>query len=404
MTHAQELVVLPSLRANVHEDGRVRITRKFLDGMQRYADRWPGPVTAILHPEAATQSGNLDDVLVDTARLNFDLRVIPFDSHELKNAIRSAAIVQGGGDFRLNYLPEFCKASGIPYIFVSEYTLRTRNQIIKAETPNPARRLRRYVWAWNQERKNRRGVALSAGVQCNGVPTFKDYQPLNDNALLYFDSRIKPEMLPRSPTVVGRLRPYDKSRPMRLAFSGRLNRMKGADDLLQVAKHLRALSVPFILDVCGDGDLMPDLRREVERNELREFVRLRGVLDFESELVPFIRDEVDLFVCCHRQGDPSCTYVETLACGVPIVGYDNEALAGLLERCPAGWHTKMGETKALAQRIAELRDTPEALIDAAVRGLDFARGHTADETFEARIQHMLTLSRSSSRMRLAASA
>jgi len=402
MAQSRELVVLASLRANVRADGKVRITRKFLDGMQRYADRWPGPVTAILHPEAAAQSGNLDDVIVDHADLGFDLRVIPFDSPELLRAIESASVVQGGGDFRLNHLPAFCKRKDIPYVFVSEYTLRTRKQIIKAETPDPVRRLRRYVWAWNQERSNRSGVALSAGVQCNGIPTFKEYQPLNRNTLLYFDSRISADMLPAKPRLIERTREYSKGRPIRLAFSGRLNRMKGADDLLLVAAHLRALNVPFVLDICGDGDLMPALRNEIERGGLAAFVRARGVLDFESELVPFMRDEIDLFVCCHRQGDPSCTYVETFACGVPIVGYDNEAFVGLLGSCAAGWHTPMGDPRALAQMIAKLREAPERLVDAAIRGLEFARQHTADATFEARARHMLELSRAERSTALAA--
>lgn len=39
---------------------------------------------------------------------------------------------------------------------------------------------------------------------------------------------------------------------------------------------------------------------------------------------------------CHRQGDPSCTYLETYACGMPIVGYNNQAHQGILASNNAG--------------------------------------------------------------------
>jgi colanic acid/amylovoran biosynthesis glycosyltransferase len=396
MPRSPELIILASLRANVRSDGSVRITRKFLDGMDRYASLWPGRVTAILHPESSPQSGNLDDVLVEGAALNFDLRVLPFDGAELLDVLRQADVVQGGPDYLLNHVPAFCKEAGVAYVFVSEYTLKTRNQIVRANTSNPIRRARRYFWEWNQERRNRANVIASAAIQCNGVPTFEQYAPLNRNTLLFFDSRIDPGMIPQQSNLVSRIARLKQGDPIRLAFSGRLNRMKGADDLIRVAAALREMKVPFTLDICGDGEVAPLLRSQAARLGISDIVRLRGVLDFETELVPFVRDEIDLFVCCHRQGDPSCTYVETLACGVPIVGYDNEALLGLTRHCAGAWCTPMDDVKALATLIAELRAQPERLLSAATEGLAFARQHTADTSFQARVQHMIALVREQS--------
>src|SRR5262249_16164737 len=98
--------------------------------------------------------------------------------------------------------------------------------------------------------------------------------------------------------------------------------------------------------------------------------------------------ETDLFVCCHRQGDPSCTYVETMACGVPIVGYGNEAWEGLARVSGAGWVTPVGEPIKLAERIAALERDRSALSNAAHAALDFARSHSFEKTFPRRVEHL----------------
>ncbi len=106
-----------------------------------------------------------------------------------------------------------------------------------------------------------------------------------------------------------RLESFAAGRPIRLAFSGRLIAMKGADHLPRIAAELRRLGVPFEMTICGDGDLRPKIATEVARAGLDACVKLPGVLDFAQQLTPLLQDEIDLFVCPHRQGDPSCTYL-----------------------------------------------------------------------------------------------
>jgi glycosyltransferase involved in cell wall biosynthesis len=107
--------------------------------------------------------------------------------------------------------------------------------------------------------------------------------------------------------------------------------------------------------------------------------------------MPTVRDAVDLFVCCHRQGDPSCTYLETLACGVPIVGYGNEAFEGLMRHCPAGESVPMNDWTAMASVIEKLARDPRRFAKMARIGLAFAREHTFEHEFKRRIEHMAQL-------------
>jgi glycosyltransferase involved in cell wall biosynthesis len=112
-------------------------------------------------------------------------------------------------------------------------------------------------------------------------------------------------------------------------------------------------------------------------------------MDFETELVPFVKEWADVFVCPHRQGDPSCTYLETLGCGVPIVGYANEAFAGLVQHSQAGWLVPLDQPRRLASTIAELAADRAAIAAASARALDFGRRHRFETTFAARTQHLL---------------
>jgi glycosyltransferase involved in cell wall biosynthesis len=155
-----------------------------------------------------------------------------------------------------------------------------------------------------------------------------------------------------------------------------------------VAAHLKRLGVPFTMTICGDGEYLPRLRADISRKGVADRVTLKGVLDFKTELVPFVTNETDLFVCCHRQGDPSCTYLETMACGVPIAGYGNEAWGGLARIGGTGWVASVGDPIELAERIAALQRDRAALEQASRRALAFAREHSFEKTFRRRIEHL----------------
>ena len=385
------LVVVPSLNTSIEEDGRFRLTQKFVEGMRLTSSLWPGPTAAAMFLKSSGPSGNLDDVTYNAETLPFELRVINCEPDDIFSSVQDADVVQLGGDHRLRALPNFCERSRIPFVFVSEYTLRTCLQIIFADTFNPVLRMRRAIWAVRQEYHNRRAVRTASAVQCNGTPTYDIYSKIKTNTLLYFDSRIDKDMIAEAPSMASRVGSFDGNKPIRLAFSGRLNLMKGADDLIEVARILQEAKLPFVMDIFGDGPLNSAMHERIRRHSLLGKVSLKGVLNFSSELIPYIRDFVDLFVCCHRQGDPSCTSVETFACGVPIAGYANEALVGIIKRESVGWTVPMNDAAALARKVVELYNSPEEISRAAWTALAFARRHTFAGELKARIEQMINL-------------
>jgi len=386
MPNLGQLTLLPLLCGAATEDGRIVVTQKFLDGMERHARHWPGPVKAILEPcEAATH--NLDNVAVDPDELPFGLELMPYDAPRLTAEIARSELVLGGPDHRLPQLGALCRAYEVPCVFNTEYTLRTRLQIARIEEPHPLKLLKRSLWEANQERLTVQSLLGVAAVQCNGAPTYRQYRRFASDAFLYFDSRTDLTLFASEDELTARARRLAAGGPLTLAFSGRLHGMKGADHLADIARGLKRRNVPFRLLVAGDGPCAAGLRERIERERLDE-VELLGVLDFRTELMPLMRREVDLFVAPHRQGDPSCTYLETFAAGVPVVGYDNEAFAGLLEIAPSvGFRAPLGRPDALARCIAEL--DRRTLIEASHACLRFARQHEFESTFARRVEHLI---------------
>jgi colanic acid/amylovoran biosynthesis glycosyltransferase len=387
----RSLVVAPSLAAGIGPPNQIRLTSKFVSGMQAYMEHWDGPVTLLIEPDENAHSVNLDDVWVRMDELPFKVVLTRFDSEQAKKTMTEAGVVMGGTDHRMNHAAATCARAGVPFVLVTEYSLPTRLQIVDADDPVFWRRWRRRQWAVGQEKAIVATIRQAAGLQCNGTPTYDAYRELNGNTLLYFDSRVSQQMIPPEPGLAGRRFPFGPQRPIRLAFSGRLTAMKGADHLVKVAVALRELGVPFRMDIFGDGPLATSMAQEIKTHGLGSDVILGGVLDFASELMPRMRSEIDLFVCCHRQGDPSCTYLETLGCGVPIVGYANEAFAGLLRLCDGGRSVPMDDWKALAAEIARLSGNTEKLLSLAQAGLEFARSHSCESEFLARMNHVKSL-------------
>lgn len=378
-----ELLIVPHLRAHRAASGNLVSTQKFLEGTAEYAAHWPGKVTVavVVEPEP---DNNLDHREVRPGDWDFEVVEQPTDASKLVERMREAALVLLSPS-----LSHLAIEHGLPYVLVTENTLRTRCQMVMTTTRQVFRRVKRLLWEMLGEWRIRKGVAAAAGVQCNGFPTYEAYRRLNASSLLFFDTRVTSDDVIDPDVLNNRLLRMAENGPLRLLFSGRLIGIKGVDHLPQIADELRKRSVPFTMEICGGGDRAASIAERVKELGLSDCVTLRGVLDFSSALLPLVRESTDVFVCPHLQGDPSCTYLETMACGVPIVGYANEAWEPLAKLSEGGWQTPMKDPKALAARIAQLHQQREQIATASLAARAFAVQHTFEVTFQRRVEHLI---------------
>jgi colanic acid/amylovoran biosynthesis glycosyltransferase len=395
MSAPVELILLPSLRARVGANGNVLLTQKYLDGAAAYARAWPGPVTSLFRPSNAT-SWDMDVVEIAPGNCSDDghaVEMLPTDRHALEARLAHAALVFPFLAPSEEVTLEICRRLQVPVVFGTEYSAATERQIIDSETRNPLLRWRRKHWAAQAERVRLQMLCHAAGVQCSGTPTYDVYRQHNVNPLLFFDNRVPLADVLSEHEVMQKTQAMQTSMPLRLIFGGRLIAMKGVMDLPDVAAELRRLGVDFQLDIYGQGNLEPRLRKRISALDLQSRVRLQGVLDFKTGWLPQLRQHADVFVCCHPQGDPSSTYPEVMSCGVPIVGYDNEAFAGIVRESGSGWTSPVGDPIALAAMLAQLAGSRELLATAARQAVEFAREHAFERTYARRSAHLMECSR-----------
>jgi glycosyltransferase involved in cell wall biosynthesis len=395
MSSQRQLVIFANVKAIPLQSGRMVLAGRLLSGMAAHAKHWDGDVVCACEPAAATElDGNLDRALggdnveVDPRELGFELVVTDFDTPLSRQVLSRATVAMVGIGHRTTHLSRWGTELGVPVVYGTEYSLKTRLQAARAEVKNPLHLVRRSLWEMMLERRQQRAIRTALGVQCNGTPTYEIYRTINPNTMLYFDGRMDSDMLATPAEQAQRHQRMRSGEPLRLAWSGRLNRMKGADQLPRFAAELKALFVPFSLKIFGGGVLEGAIRREVSARGLDDCVEVKGFVDFYEVLTPFLRREVDIWVCPHLQGDPSGAYMEAFGDGLPIVGYANEAFSGMLKMVSAGRSVRLSDPSALAQAVADAHRDRERLIGWSEAALDYSTQHTFDKTFERRTQHI----------------
>jgi glycosyltransferase involved in cell wall biosynthesis len=233
----------------------------------------------------------------------------------------------------------------------------------------------------------------AAGLQCNGLPAYRRYGSLSPNSMLYFDTRLTSAMQITPAALADKQANMRKAAPLRLAFSGRLDRMKGVHTLVPLMRKLKERGVDFIFEIFGSGALTDELAAAAA-GDLAGKLILHGPVPFAEELVPAMKDRIDLFICPHPQGDPSCTYMETLGCGVPIIGFDNEAWAAMVEGQRFGEVIRMNEIDAMASVIQRLDRARDQLGVMAQEAALFSSTRTFEAVFADRLVHSREIAQS----------
>lgn len=393
LNSSHELIILPSLEARQGDNGGFILTQKYLDGAAEYARAWPGPVTSLV--DLTTDPGtDMDQVEAMPGTLETGLEARPQDKKALAARLEHAAVVLALLRPEEMATAALCHQINVPIVFIAEYTPKTETQIINETTPNLLRQIRRKVWIRNAERKRRLILQnYATGLQCSGTPSYDLYKSLSPNPMLFFDNRVRMADIIDDTFLTAKCDHLAKRVPLKLVFGGRITAMKGVLSLPRVAQALDRLKIPYQMDIFGSGDLEDALRQEISAGDLSNRVALHPPMDFRTGWIPLLKEKADLFVCCHPQGDPSSTYPEVMSCGVPIVGFANEALAGIIRESGAGQTVPIHDTEGLTKRIADLHNDRKELQKMSIRGRDFARRHCFEVTFSRRTTHLIEASR-----------
>jgi colanic acid/amylovoran biosynthesis glycosyltransferase len=369
-------------------DGMFHVDRKFHTGMQEYTRHFDVPILTV-HPELAPEAmaSIMDLVAIPEAELGYKVMTLrcvspnkpfPEEAARLRAAIAQSQLVYGGG-FGLRAM---CVANDVPYISILEYNLRT--DIVFAT--NGVDGLLRRVWRGLRAARYHLfdlipSMRTAAVLHCNGYPIFAEAAWFNPRRLLYLDSRMRTSMLISEEKLRKRLADR-RTRVPRLLFSGRLEPAKGALDVVKIAGEAALRDVPCEFIIYGQGSERAAMDQLVAERGLSDRVKIHGAVTY-PQLVE-LASECDLFVCCHVQDDPSCTYLESMGCGLPVVGYGNAMWKAMQAESHAGLVTKLGSTAETAEALRALLARPDELDALSLQALSFASAHTFEREFALR--------------------
>jgi colanic acid/amylovoran biosynthesis glycosyltransferase len=387
---ADMLVVIPGVPIG-RDSGRLFIDIKALEGLRMYAALWPGPVRCVFR-EGDVQAMNYGK-WCSPSELPFEVICVSPGARadDLAIYLRDAAVVSACADNHLDL--GFVDIQGARIVYTIEYTFQTRLAIARLEGGSLIGKAKGMIWSALTELKRRRAMRLAAAIQANGMPAFHSFRSAQRNDLLFFDTRLTAQLY------IGKADGDEKAdrlaarNPLRVAFSGRLDPMKGADHLIPVIAYLHGnLDCRVQFEIFGDGSLRESILLQIAQSNLQPWVKLHGPVDFAGELVPHLKESVDVFLCCHRQADPSCTYLETLGCGVPIVGYLNDAFKGVLELGGCGIGVPMDDVRGAAEAIKRLHLDRQLLGELTRGAVAVAGNHLFEDEFRTRVNHLREVS------------
>ncbi len=371
--------------ARIH-NGVFSVDRKFLLGMKAYAQAIPAPLVTV-HYERSPDAPTMDLNEVPLSELPYRVLILKVDRTQrpfpeeilrLREEIARGALVYSSEHIGA----EIARDLGIPYILVLEYDLSTQLTVMTSDVGSaPRRAVRAARCVWNYLARSIPDMRGAHSLHCNGYPIYDATRRYNGSSLLYLDSRMSLDMIVPRRDLEARLAAR-AGRPLRLLYSGRYERMKGATDAVRVAVECLRRGVDIEMHFYGQGSLREDMDRIATQAPRPGRIHIHDAIPY-PELVSISRT-FDLFVCCHIQNDPSCTYLESFGCGLPIVGYGNRMWRRLSECSGAGLASRLGRPALVADDVQRLASDFQLLSNLSERAVAFAQEHYYESEFGKR--------------------
>lgn len=172
-----------------------------------------------------------------------------------------------------------------------------------------------------------------------------------------------------------------------VSLIGRINRWKGHDRFLAIAKMLDRADTHYAIvgaPVFRDADFVDELRAFVEREGLTG--RVHFVPWLEDVRVAFAATDIN--VNCSEDEPFGRTLIEAAACGIPSIAFASGGTAEAVIDGETGFLVPAGDNLAFAAALTNYLDAPERLARAGAAARVFSRTFDAP-THAARVAEVL---------------
>lgn len=105
---------------------------------------------------------------------------------------------------------------------------------------------------------------------------------------------------------------------LHLMFLSYISYHKGIDCMMRVIRNLRERGVNFIFNIAGDGDMLPQLKEFVNKEQLQDCVTIHGHMNDRNKINELFNHSDLFFFPSLSEGSPRVT-IEAMSQGVPLV-------------------------------------------------------------------------------------
>lgn len=143
---------------------------------------------------------------------------------------------------------------------------------------------------------------------------------------------------------------------------GQLKEKKGFQYLLQACQILKSKDYVFNCQIIGEGNLRPELERQIHEFSLQDFVTLRGALPHESVIEEYQHSTLFVLPCItgsdgDRDGIPN-VILEAMAMQLPVISTQHSGIPEVIKNGINGVLVPPADADKLAYAIATLIDDP----------------------------------------------
>ena len=114
-----------------------------------------------------------------------------------------------------------------------------------------------------------------------------------------------------------------------LVSIGRVAKEKNLDEIIEFLPELVEKDNNIVLLIGGDGPYKKNLEQKVKKLKLEDHVRFLGMIPPQNTYKYYQLG--DIFVCASTSETQGITYIEALACGIPLVCRYDKCLDGVIE-------------------------------------------------------------------------
>ena len=167
--------------------------------------------------------------------------------------------------------------------------------------------------------------------------------------------------------------------PIRLISAARLVEKKGFKYLITACKSLKDKNVAFECVIAGDGPLLAQLERQLERQDLGDVVSLTGRPLLQEDVPDFMRGGDIYCLPCVWASDGDVDglpqmLMEAMACGVPVISTRLVGIPDLIDDSETGLLAEPNDADDLAEKIEQLINDKTLRRKLSVQGREKVEG------------------------------